>query len=87
MRLSLMSRRPFSSMFEDLGLGINYTERFFTVMRDNSSFMDDIAHFPRINYAEQFFHPESGEIRALRSFIPMFDPKFLMPLSLKLFLT
>lgn len=78
MRLPLMSRRPFSSMWRDLGLKIDYSNRFMSVMRNNTSFVEDLEHFPRLNYAEQHFDPTSGEIRSLKTLImPLFEPEFL----------
>jgi hypothetical protein len=78
LKLTLMSRRPFSAMWQDLKLDINgtYYKYFEYVMSLNSSFK--AFHVPtlfnRTNYAEQFYGFDSP--RSLMDFLPCFDKKF-----------
>jgi len=48
------------------------------VMGNNSSFMEDIEQFSRLNYAEQHFDPESGEIKSVKALtLPLLQPEFV----------
>ncbi|AIL13453.1 hypothetical protein IM40_08075 [Candidatus Paracaedimonas acanthamoebae] len=68
MSLVIMSRRPFSSMFNDIpdeDIHQNYAEYFNKVMAKNLSFHDVQRLFNKVNYAEQFFDSEQGTPRNL----------------------
>lgn len=72
MRLSLMSRRPFSSMLKNIKLDptTSYTEFFNKSLVDNNSGFTKIysvpTYFHRTNYAEQFFDTTTGKERNLK---------------------
>lgn len=84
MRLTLMSRRPFSSMFKDINIAninINYAELFKKAMVDNnyrfSTFYKVPNLFHKTNYAEQFFDNETGKERPLMNFLSLFEEEFV----------
>lgn len=85
MRLALMSRRPFSSMFKDINKrkNIDYDRYLLDfILRGNSSFAEDFPLFPLINYAEQYFDDKTGEIKSLNSLYSHFKPEFLLEIQL-----
>ncbi len=81
MRLTLMSRRPFSSMLEDIRHDLNgpYSTCFKHAMTHNTSFMR-IFEVPSLlyktNYAEQFFD-EEGHVRPLQHLLDFFQDDFV----------
>lgn len=80
MRLTLMSRRPFSSMLKDLELNIDYPAVFKQALSHNNNFMvffDVPKLFSKVNYAEQFFDAHSGQVKPLRNFLTIFKPDFV----------
>lgn len=84
MRLALMSRRPFSSMLQDINENgdANYGAAFNNfLLKHNTVFKQDFLHFTTINYAEHFFS-KTGEILSLISFWDKFKPEFLLEVQL-----
>jgi hypothetical protein len=82
MRLTLMSRRPFSSMFRDLNLpNMNYSELFKQAMVAHnqrfSIFYKVPSLFHRTNYAEQFFDVKTGAERPLIHLLPLLQEEFV----------
>lgn len=82
MRLTLMSRRPFSSMFRDLNLpNMNYSELFKQAMIAHnqrfSIFYKVPSLFHRANYAEQFFDVKTGSERPLIHLLPLLQEEFV----------
>lgn len=82
MRLTLMSRRPFSSMFRDLNLpNINYSELFKQAMVAHnqrfSNFYKVPSLFHRANYAEQFFDVKTGAERPLIHLLSLLQEEFV----------
>lgn len=88
MKLSLMSRRPFSLMLEEIGCQGIYTTKFFIpmFMRDSQnipgnraflSFYQVPTLFSKTNYGEQFFDPSTAQVKSLLGLIPFFDEAFL----------
>ncbi|HXF90936.1 MAG TPA: hypothetical protein VNJ29_03300, partial [Candidatus Nitrosotenuis sp.] len=79
-RLTLMSRRPFSDMYANLKQ-VNYAEHFIKVMSLNPEFTTFYKvpnHFRYTNYAEQFFNTKGAPLSGLWEFIqPLFEQKFL----------
>jgi hypothetical protein len=76
MRLTLMSRRPFSSMFNDIHTQGNYSEYFIRAMFSNKEFLEYLKLFPQLNYAEQYVDSEGKPIN-LSALLPAFDEAFL----------
>ncbi len=79
MKLTLMSRRPFSSMFKDLKSDKNYSEYFLEVMDKNDMYKEfyEVPNlFNKTNYAEQFFS-NTGEIQPLYNFKNFLNPKII----------
>lgn len=76
LKLTLMSRRPFSAMFDDIPSNGSYKDYFMSVMCRNSAFFRIPALFNRANYAEQFFNSETGEPKSLEAFLPLFRDNF-----------
>ena len=56
MCLSLMSRRPFSKMLEDVKIE-NYHQMFSNFMENNTIFREQIVHFKNLNYGLQLITP------------------------------
>ncbi len=78
MKLLIMSRRPFSSMYEDIGSKGNYVTYFKESMKHNLGFVNGIRLFNKVNYAEQFFDEITGHpINLHDSFIHYFGEEFL----------
>jgi hypothetical protein len=77
LKLALMSRRPFSQMYAELGQQ-NYAHYFEQVMQYNSQFMKWDAvptNFGKTNYAEQFLNQKKQPLNL--SFLgKYFKPKF-----------
>jgi hypothetical protein len=79
MKLTLMSRRPFSSMFADLNIKGDYYRYFISAMSLNRNFMTTFkvpTLFNRANYAEQFFDPQTGSERSLLEYSGLFQADF-----------
>ena len=74
--IKLMSRRPFSSMYNDIAQDSNYKSSFLKLMAENASFREDVKLFNKTNYAEQFFHPETGGIISLEKFASFLKKDF-----------
>lgn len=81
--LSLMSRRPFSSMLKDIQdmcSPQSYVEYFHEMMQGNEDF-NEIFEVPNLfektNYAEQFFDLETEKVRSMLHFKDFFDGDFL----------
>jgi hypothetical protein len=78
LKLTLMSRRPFSSMFRDLHLDIQgtYCKYFQYIMSLNSRFNASLIPtlFNRTNYAEQFFADDSP--KSFTKLFPYFREEF-----------
>ncbi|MBY0501688.1 MAG: hypothetical protein K2P93_06785 [Alphaproteobacteria bacterium] len=86
MKLKLMSRRPFSSMFRELDTKIDYTAFFGQAMCYNPHGCSNtgFVHFYNVpflfhkaNYAEQFFDSATGKIRTLSHLLPLFQDEFV----------
>ena len=85
MRLTLMSRRPFSSMLKDVNIKlpqeVNYPKFFFEAMVNHnqrfSVFYNVPSLFYKANYAEQYYHPHTGKEVSLTSLAPLFREEFL----------
>jgi hypothetical protein len=77
LKLTLMSRRPFSAMLKDIPTRGPYANFFMQVMIRNSAFYQIPRQFGRTNYAEQFFDSQTGEPKALLGFLPFFQGDFL----------
>ena len=83
MMLALMSRRPFSAMYEEIrsGLGTTSYEEYFvgSILRSNTSFTS-IAEVPRLfgktNYGEQFVDEAAKTPLSLERFSPFFEETF-----------
>lgn len=79
-RFALLSRRPFSSMLKDLNFQGEYSVGFKEAMKRNYNFMKRFkvpVLFSKTNYAEQFFDEATGQVKSLRSFLPLFEQRFL----------
>lgn len=79
MKLNIMSRRPFSSMLQDIHVPGEYDKYFAGVMSKNDRFMKFFKVpdlFYKINYGEQFFDNETGKIKSLLDIIPLFKENF-----------
>jgi len=76
--LNLMSRRPFSSMFKDIGTDKDYTQYFLKVLGVNSEFKASKVweQLSRSNYAEQLFNPQTGCEKSLLYLKPLFKRGF-----------
>ncbi|GEM_PF-3705409 len=80
-KLALMSRRPFSLMWQEISntaMG-SYSDFFSNMMKKNASFIrwKTIEQFNRTNYAEQIFAP-TGEILPLDSSVmPLLEDSFV----------
>lgn len=78
MNLSLMSRRPFSSMWQDINLNnLNYSDCFILAMTQNNNYTELFNvpnYFNKTNYAEQFIdvNPE-----IFKEFILNLDEEFV----------
>lgn len=83
MRLTLMSRRPFSSMLKDIKLPreANYSQFFFGAMVTHNTrfslFYNVPTLFYRANYAEQYFDPHTGKEVSLTVLAPLFREEFV----------
>lgn len=80
-KLTLMSRRPFSSMLADIPEfdPRKYWEFFCTAMGGNDRFMrfyEVPSLFHKANYAEQYFD-ETGAERSLLSLLPCLNDEFI----------
>lgn len=76
MKFLIMSRRPFSSMFKDIGTEGSYEDYFKTVMGHNSRFTDIPSLFYKTNYAEQFFDPNTELPKSLLHLLPLIRKEF-----------
>ncbi len=81
-RLTLMSRRPFSSMLAAIPGFIpdNYLEFFWNAMGRNAQFMNFYevpSLFHKANYAEQYFQEETGAEKSLVDLLPCFTNEFV----------
>lgn len=75
-KLTLMSRRPFSEMLKGIHSSGDYSVYFKKVMNLNSGFFQVPHQFGRTNYAEQFFDSETGAPKPLLGFLPLFREEF-----------
>lgn len=73
MKLAIMSRRPFSTMVEEILLK-DYEKYFKNIMNNNSGFAG-AQEFNKTNYAEQFFD-ENGKPRSLLKCLNLFKEDF-----------
>ncbi|CAO4835663.1 MAG: hypothetical protein FADNKDHG_01582 [Holosporales bacterium] len=75
---TLMSRRPFSSMYADMfpKPEISYIDFFNIGLQNNERYKEGIKSFSSINYGEQFFN-ESGEKLNLERYLQYFDDMYL----------
>lgn len=83
MRLTLMSRRPFSSMLNDINPHNKegYKEIFVTAMlKFNFDRFNLLYNVPKLfyksNYAEQFFDDSTGREKSLLHLLPLFEEEF-----------
>ncbi len=80
-RLTLMSRRPFSLMWQDIQStvnGVDYHDFFLKMMGANRSFTEwNVPELlEKTNYAEQFFDPSTGQALDCRGLIPNLAEEF-----------
>lgn len=79
MQLMIMSRRPFSTMLDDIGINTNkkYSD-FFKLMMGNNFNFDQIPFlFNSTNYGEQFLDEKTKEPKSLIHFIDLFHEDFV----------
>ncbi len=83
MRLTLMSRRPFSSMLKDIKLPkeSNYPQFFFEALANHNQRFLGTYNVPnlfyRANYAEQHFDPHTGKEISQAGLLPLFRESFM----------
>lgn len=76
MKLAIMSRRPFSQMYEDIKAPKEYFTHFQEVMGKNRAFYQVPELFSRVNYAEQFFDLETASPKNLLTFCDLINEDF-----------
>lgn len=76
LKLNLMSRRPFSAMFQGIHTQGSYETYFKKVMSTNLGFKDVPKLFYKTNYAEQYFDPQTGTPKSLMHLLPLFRKEF-----------
>jgi hypothetical protein len=76
MKFTIMSRRPFSSMFKDIGTQGNYTTYFNAAMGRNNRFTQIPSLFYKTNYAEQFYDLTTGLPKPLLHLLPLIRKEF-----------
>lgn len=76
MKLTLMSRRPFSSMFKEIHPQGNYYDYYMKVMGFNTPFYKVPSLFNKTNYAEQFHDPQTGKVKSFVNLLPYFSEDF-----------
>ncbi len=77
-KFNLMSRRPFSRMLNDINSKGNYAAYFQKVMsKEFIKFYEVPPFLQKTNYAEQFFDSQTGQIKSLEGFLPLFKKEFL----------
>jgi hypothetical protein len=77
MQLTLMSRRPFSQMFDEIHSRGSYATYFTEAMKLNAGFFKVPYLLAKVNYGEQFFAPDTGAPKPLEGFLPLFQEDFL----------
>jgi len=77
MKLTLMSRRPFSSMFKDIHTQGDYPQYFMRVMSLNTPFYKIPSLFYKTNYAEQFYDSQTGNVKSFLNLLPFLSQDFV----------